>query len=131
MMALVSQALQPSPNIVLREMGWRYGYGDISKGGDTSAPGARAPGAPPPSRQQSAYVKGEIRPFRGDFRNAIDTIEALADRLRAHPAVAEVRPTKMPLDVSSQAVLSGNTLDTKAETGSAEFELAIVLKPRL
>jgi len=45
--------------------------------------------------------------------------------------VAEVRTTKMPLNVSSKAVLSGNTLDSRAEAGTAEFELVIVLKPRI
>jgi hypothetical protein len=131
MMAFVSQALQATPNVVLREFGWRYGLNDIEKGAsDGGAAAATAPGAPPPARHQSAYVSGEIRPFRGDYRAAIDTINALTGRLRANAAVAEVRATKMPLDVSPKAVLSGNTLD-RAQTGTAEFELVVVFKPRL
>jgi hypothetical protein len=133
MMALVSQALQASPNVVVRDFGWRYGLTDIEKGEQTSTatPPTPAPGAPAPARRQSAYVTGEIRPFRGDYRAAIDTIDGIAGRLRAHPAVAEVRTTKMPLNVSSKAVLSGNTLDSRAEAGTAEFELVIVFKPRV
>ncbi len=134
MMATVSQALQASPNIVLREFGWRYGVADIEKGASESA-SAQArplPGATPPDRRQSAYLSGEIRPFSGDYRAAIETINALAGRLRAHPSVAEVRTTKMPLNVSPQAALSGNTLDaSRAQTGTAEFELVVVFKPRV
>jgi len=132
-MALVSQALQASPNVALRELGWRYGMDDIQKGAEASAaaPAPAAPGTPPPVRHQSAYVAGEVRPFRGDYRAAIDTINELAARLRAHPSIAEVRPTKMPLNVSPKSILSGNTLDSRSESGTAEFELVIVLKPQI
>ena len=133
MMALVSQAVQASPTIVLREFGWRYGLQPIEKGSETSAaaPVQTAAGALPPARRQSAYVSGEIRPFRGDYRGAIDTINALAARLRTFPSVEEVRTTKLPLNVSPKSVLSGNTLDSRADAGSAEFELVIVMKPRI
>lgn len=134
MMALVSQALEAMPDITLRELAWRYGRGDIQKGAEasTAAPPAQAaPGVAPPARHQSAYLSGEIRNFRGDYRAAIATIEALAERLRRYPSVAEVRTTKMPLDVSPKAVLSGNTLDTTVETGTADFEMVIVLQPRI
>jgi hypothetical protein len=143
MMAAVSQALAASPTIVLREFGWRYGTNDIEKGNEgsmaaaatASVPGSTqppAPGAAPPARHQSAFVSGEIRPFLGDYRGAIDTINGLAERLRQNPAVAEVRTTKMPLNVSPKSALSGNTLDaTRAETGKAEFELVIAFKPKI
>ena len=85
---------------------------------------------PAPERRQSAYVNGGY-PVRGDYRAAIDTIDGIAGRLRAHPAVAEVKTTKMPLNVSSKAVLSGNTLDSRAEASAAEFELLIVFKPKV
>ena len=133
MMALVSQALQATPNVVIRDFGWKYGLTEIEKGAEssTAVPPPPAPGTPPPARRQSAYITGEIRPFRGDYRAAIDTINGIAGRLRAQPSVAEVRATKMPLNVSPKSVLSGNTLDSRAETGSAEFELVIVLKPKV
>ena len=73
-----------------------------------------------------------MRPPSGAvFFCSLDTAspDAFAQRLRAHPAVAEVRLTKMPLNVSPKAVLSGNTLDSRTSSGSAEFELVIVLKP--
>lgn len=131
-MIAVSQALQTMPNIMLRELGWRHGTTEIEKGSSEShAPGPRAPGAPILQRRESAYLSGEIRPFNGDYRAAIETINGLAARLRADPAVAEVRTTKMPLNVSPTAALSGNTLDaSRPQRGTAEFELSVVLKPR-
>jgi hypothetical protein len=139
MMAAISAALAPAPNLVIRDFGWKYGTGVIDRGGDNVAASsgsgaarpASAPGALPLVRQQSAYVSGEIRPFRGDYRAAIDNINALAERLRLNPAVAEVRTTKMPLNVSPTAALSGNTLSAaKAEAATAEFEIIVVFKPR-
>ncbi|MGZ5228150.1 MAG: hypothetical protein ACXWCS_28675, partial [Burkholderiales bacterium] len=137
MMAVVSSALEPNSNVVLREFGWKYGLGEIEKGMDgtatvTASMTQPAPGVPPPSRRQSAYVSGEIRPFRGDYRAAIDTINGIVSRLRLHPAVFEIKASKLPLNVSPKAALSGNTLDaSRTEAGSAEFELIIVFKPQI
>jgi hypothetical protein len=130
MMAAISRALQASPDIVLREFGWSHSNAEIQKGRDApvTAP-ATSPGASPPGRKQSAYLQGEIRSFRGDYRTATASIEALARRLRENPHVAEVRATKMPLDVSPNAILSGNTLDPGSAAATAEFELLIVYKP--
>jgi hypothetical protein len=134
-MTLVSHALQGSPEIFLREFGWRYGTTTIEKAGDAVALAAvsakTAPGTPAPTRVQSAYLSGEIRPFRGDYRSAIASINALAARLRENSLVADVRATKMPLNVSPTAVLSGNTLESRADATTAEFELVIVLKPKV
>jgi hypothetical protein len=137
MMSVVSSALEPDSNVLLREFGWKYGVGEIEKGmeGTATITGStiqQMPGVPPPARRQSAYVSGEIRPFRGDYRAAIDTINGLVSRLRLNPAVFEIKASKMPLNVSPKAALSGNTLDaSRTEAGSAEFELIIVFKPQI
>ena len=132
MMAAISSALQSSPDIVLREFGWTYSVAEIQKGQEPSAPSAATtpPGAMPPGRRQSAYIQGEIRSFRGDYRAAMASIDAFAQRLRQNPHVAEVRTIKMPLNVNPNAILSGNTLDSGREPATAEFELLIVYKPR-
>ena len=59
-----------------------------------------------PVRRQTAYVAGEIRPFRGDYRAAIETINTLAARISADQKVAEVRLVRMPLNVSPGSALS-------------------------
>jgi hypothetical protein len=133
-MAVISRALEVNPNLMLREFGWRHGRGEIARsdsmsGGATVTPAAARSAAPSGPRQQSAYLTGEVRGFRGDFRGAIATIEALMARLAAHPAVMEVRTVRMPLNVSPAAALSGRTDETGADAGSSEFELAIVFRP--
>jgi hypothetical protein len=140
MMAAVSAALQPAPNVVVREFLWKYGTTDVDKAADNAAAtassstrgAAPAAGAAPPGRHQSALVVGEIRPFRGDYRVAIDTINGLALRLRQNPSVAEVRTVRMPLNVSPTAALSGTTHSaSRSDASTADFELLVVFKPRL
>ena len=131
MMAAVSAALAPSPNVVLKEFVWKYGNADVEKGADnTSARPAAPKGSPQALRRQSAIIAGEIRAFRGDYRGAIETIDGIAQRLRQNPAVADVRTLKTPLNTSPTAALSGTT-QSAARADSAEFELIVVFKPRV
>ena len=132
LMSIVSKALETSPNIVVGEFGWKHGLSEIETGGSgvRAMPGAApAPGGTSPTRKQSGLVEGEIRPFRGDYRAAIETIIAFANRLAADPAVAEVRVVKLPLNINPSLALSGNTLDSREQSGSADFRLLLVLKP--
>jgi hypothetical protein len=137
MMALVSRALETSPTIVIREFGWKYGATEI----ETESAGRRVAGAVPAApptpetasarRRESALIEGEIRPFRGDFRGAINTINGFASRLSEEPEVAEVRVVTLPLNVDPTLSLAGNTLDNPEQaSGSAHFKLMLVLKPR-
>jgi hypothetical protein len=131
-MALLGRALEVSPAIVIREFGWKYGVTEIEAegaGGRETAPSTRAPSGPAGQRKESALIDGEVRPFRGDYRGAIDTINGFAERLRDEPEVAEARVVKQPLNVSPTLSLSGNTLDNPEQGGMAEFKLLLVLKP--
>ena len=137
MIALVSRALEASPAIVVREFGWKYGTTEIEAGGARTAavagpaPQAPASGAEPAlARRESALIEGEVRPFRGDYRSAIISINGFAGRLAGQPGVAEVRVVKLPLNVNPALSLSGNTLDNPEQSSStAEFKLLLVLKP--
>jgi hypothetical protein len=142
MMTLVSRAVEANPTIVLREFAWKYGSTEIEADpaaraavtGPAPAPAGAAPGAPgaaPLLRRESALIDGEIRPFRGDYRSAIVTINSLASRLGAAPEVAEVRVIKLPLNVNPTLSLAGSTLDNPQETAAAtaEFRLLVLLKP--
>lgn len=136
--AVLSRALAPDQDLVPVEITWQYSTNEIS-GTDrgTQAPVGQAnPAAPPPApvagagvRKQSGLLAGELRNFRGDFRDAINRINRLAERLRADPAVEQVRVTQLPLNVNPGLALSGSTAETLAQGGSTEFRLAIVLKP--
>ena len=127
---VVSQALAPSPEIVLTGLDWQHSTTEFDSG--TAA--ASAPKAPPQTlagtavRKQSGLIAGQVRDFRGDFRLAINSITALADRLRSNPAVETVRVLQLPLNVSPTLTLSGNTSDNPAQAGAAEFKLVLVLK---
>ena len=137
MMALVSRAIDASPGIVIKEFGWGYGAAEISAQG-FGARSTAEPAAPPAagtgsalSRKESVFIEGEVRPFRGDYRSAINTINALASRMSGEPGVAEVRVLKLPLNVNPSLSLSGNTVDNPEQTATAtaEFRLLVVLKP--
>lgn len=136
--ALLSRALAPDPDLSPVEIVWQYSPTEIAgtdrgtQGGATAAP---APAAPPPApipgastRKQSGLISGEIKNFRGDFRDAINRINQLAERLRADPAVEQVRVTQLPLNVNPGLALTGSTSDTPAQGGSSEFKLIVVLK---
>lgn len=132
-MALLGRALNASPTIVVREFGWKYGLTEVTSQGSAGreAPSnERASIGPGPAgqRKESALVDGEVRPFRGDYRSAIDTINGFADRLREEPEVSEVKVVRLPLNVNPSLSLSGNTLDNPEQGSKAEFTLLLVLK---
>jgi hypothetical protein len=134
--SLLARALAPDPDLVPVEITWQYAANEIS-GADrgTQAPvGQSNPASPPATgtgsamRKQSGLIAGELRNFRGDFRDAINRINRLAERLRADPAVELVRVTQLPLNVNPGLALTGSTSETPAQGGSTEFRLVIVLK---
>jgi hypothetical protein len=136
MMTLVSRAMEFNPAIVIRELGWKYGLSEIEPEARVRpATAGEAPAAPAAAfasaRKESALIGGEIQPFRGDYRSAIETINRFAGVLEKDPAVAEVRVVKLPLNVNPSLSLSGNTLDNQEQShnATAEFKLVVILKP--
>jgi hypothetical protein len=137
MMMLVSRALEESPTVAIKEFAWKYDVSEI----EAERAGTRVASAEPAasavagsqgaSRKQSGLIEGEIRPFRGDYRGAIEAINAFADRIARSPEVAEVRVIKLPLNVNPALSLAGNTLDSPDQTAIAEFKLLVVLKTRI
>ena len=134
-LAVVGRALEASPQIVLLELGWQYLPGEIAARGDAASqqPVAREttpPGIPGAAnqRRQSGLLSGQVRNFGGDFRGAISLISALAERLRADPAVANVSVVKLPLNVSPTIAMTGSTAENPARTGTADFQIVVTLK---
>lgn len=127
-LALVSRALDTNPTVLVREIDWKHGITPIEsvtpKGG--KPPETPAGGAIP---RQSGLIAGEIRPFRGDYRAAIDTINRFAQTLAKDPAIEEVRITQLPLNVSPDLALAGNTVDARDQApAAAQFKLLILLR---
>lgn len=119
LMAL-SRALEAVPSISLQSISWRHGKpAEVSAGLGSTAAMSAGGGA----LVSAALVSGEIAPFDGNYREAVDTLRLFAERLRANPAVAEVRVVKYPLDDSSKQVLSGSTGARAERTAPASFEI--------
>ena len=134
MMNIVSQALERSPAIVLKSFGWKYGRTDIDLDPDKSARITSNPAAPSITggvRRQSGLVEGEVRPFLGDYRAAIEAINQFAATLSQQPEVAEARVIKQPLNISPNLTLTGSMTDSREQAGKAEFKLLLVMKQTL
>lgn len=132
MLTLVSQALERHPAIVLKTLGWRYARADIES--DSTRAGKLSDDVPATGatggaeRHQSGLIEGEVRPFHGDYRAALEAINRFAETLSQQQNVAEVRILKLPLNISPTLTLTGNTADTRDQAGRAEFKLIVVLK---
>lgn len=132
-MRIVSAALETTPGIVISGLTWKYGAGepDPGAGARRAAAPPTTPAAPPTGRRQSGIIEGEIKPFRGDYRAAVASINALIAQLARDPAVADARIVKLPLNVDPALALAGNTLDSREQAGTADFRVLVVLKPNL
>lgn len=125
-MLTVSRALETSPEIMLTRLDWKFGA-------ENRAVGQTEPDAAQVSASvgllESGVVEGEIRPFHGDYRAAMASVNRLAEKMRHDPGVAGVSVIQMPLNIHSSTALSGNTLDiASSDAVRAEFKLRLVLK---
>jgi len=129
MFALVSHALDASPQIQLSHLAWHYGRKSLDAE-SVLVPAAADARPQTESRAlfQSAIVSGKVSPFEGDYKAAMALISAFASRLANDDRVAEVRALRLPLNASSEVGLAGST-NASNKKGSAEFEFAILLKP--
>jgi hypothetical protein len=132
MMTVISKALDGNAAVTLKSVGWKYDSTDIDP--DSAKPGiangiaASAPGAASGARRQSGLIEGEVQPFTGDYRAAIDEIKKFADALSRQPGVADVKIVKLPLNISPSLTLAGNTSASREQAGRAEFKLVLQLK---
>jgi len=73
---------------------------------------------------QIMTINARLQPFDGDYRTAIATAHEFAEELRQNEAVHKITMLTLPLDLSSEASLSG---DVKAVGGKAAFSLRAVI----
>ncbi len=121
MLAVVSHALDASPQIRLLRIEWKYGA--QAEPGSSQSPSD--PGGP---LVQTGVLRGEVSPFNGDYKGAMTQINAFANRLAADPKVARVNALKLPFNASSDMGITGST-NTPGGAGGAEFEFAVTFKP--
>lgn len=134
-LALVSDALAEFPRVRIERLSWRVsddpeapaeggavaeddGRGEPSTVGETRR---RDPDVP----FQLVLVGARIEPFDGDYRAAIATIRRFASVLAAAPGVEHARIRSLPLDLSSERSVSG---DTESGDGEATFEVRVALR---
>jgi len=76
---------------------------------------------------QIGRLQGYLEPFDGNYRQALEMVNAFAEVLRQTHDVVDVRIEELPLDVSSEARLSGTANDRPGAQPVAKFSLRIVL----
>src|SRR5208282_769659 len=131
---IVSQALELNPAIVLKTFGWKYDTTDIvgaAEGPNSPSVDKSSPSSPLAAvRHQSGLIQGEVQPFRGDYRAAIETINRFVEALSQQPEVAAVKIIRLPLNINPDLSLSGTTQNSGdgEQAGKAEFRLLVMLK---
>ena len=117
-------ALDATPEILLQGIEWHYTDETAGKSDSKSA----KPIQPDTSNPvQIGVVKAEINRFAGDYRQAMETIQNFTQRIAQNSEVAEVKVTKLPLDVRSESGLSGSTTATPGKL-TAQFEIVVIFK---
>lgn len=116
-MRTVGHVLAAYPAVTLAKLGWRYGP-DRNNGADQS-------GSAFQGWRETVELSAEIRPFDGDYREALRLIERLAQSLRAQPGVADVQVVELPVNLDPKSGLSGNTSDAPEAGAGAQFKLAL------
>ena len=130
MLYALSHSLDEFPSIQLHTLAWTVtaepnaGYAEASADQTglwavTDASGAAR------ALYQSTLLGGRIEPFNGNFREAMQVVQRFADALRGQPAVRDVSIVDLPLNVSADTDLHGNT---QARQRKAEFALKLVLE---
>lgn len=138
-MAEISAVLSTLPQLKLLRLQWEVlDPATLAVVPDPNAgpPPPAAPGDfPPPAAllgvpERSAQVvllEGEVAPFRGDYRAALDAVAQLAARLNRNPALhAEV--TLQPIDIRPSVRLQSSS-GASIELPQAPFALKVTWKP--
>ncbi|MEZ0231215.1 MAG: hypothetical protein ACAH12_00115 [Methylophilaceae bacterium] len=139
MMAIVSSAMSGLPEIQINRLRWLQTNDTNIKDNDASvtnqvtsdvAAATTSNFIPDPTiMYETGFINGELRNFTGDYRAALNSVNKLAEQLKANPAVVKVEILQAPVNVSSYTNLQGSTNDEKTSLQSAAlFKLKIILK---
>jgi hypothetical protein len=136
LMQVVSEALDIQPEIRLNRLRWKFtedanAKDDEDKGAITNGNATQVPPSPN-GLYEIGFIDGEISKFTGDYRAALDSVNALAERLKQNKLVEQVIILQQPVNTSSLANLQGSTLDQQAQQLPAVlFKIKIILKPEV
>ena len=73
-----------------------------------------------------AVIRGQVFPFDGDFRRALEMVESFAQALSGSPGVQDVEVLSMPLNVSPKESLKGD-VGASPGTDRARFSVRVSL----
>lgn len=126
LLAVLGSALDAAPSIRLDAVDWRSGNAEQAG----IEPAAVTPGVELGQASYDHYevteVDGHLAPFDGDYRRAIALVDRFAGALRAHADVTSVEVMQYPLDVRSDASVSGSTNNSDRQAAAA-FRLRLVM----
>lgn len=134
LMQVVSEALDMQQEIRLNRLRWKFTEDAIAKDDEDkdAKTNATAMPASPNGLYEIGFIDGEIGNFTGDYRAALDSVNALAERIKQNKSVEQVVILQQPVNISSLANLQGSTLDQQAQQlPPALFKIKIILKPEV
>jgi len=124
MFRVVSAGLEKYPAMRLNTLRWKYGRSGPEAA--STAPAALA------ALAQTAVSEMELTAQPGDFKSALANINSFVRDLGKSEQVADAKVSKMPLNLSSAATLTGSTASLRQEQAqSAQFDVEVRLKPGL
>ncbi len=124
-MELISLALDAFPRLRVEQMEWGRGPGQPPAEEAADKRNKRYNKRDQRPGDEHTVLDGRIDPFNGDYRAALDMLEAFAANLRGLQGVVEVRLLKLPLNLSPNQQLSGNAVGDRARDEAA-FSLIVV-----
>ena len=129
-MQLLGRVLRDYPVLRIHELEWRVrretgaprrGGGRGRAVGFAGTTGSNAPGVLAGPRE-AAVVHGQVFPFDGDFRKALQMVQDFAQALASREGVLDVEVLTMPLNVSPTESLKG---DVGASPGADRARFSI------
>ncbi|MCB1745629.1 MAG: hypothetical protein KDK06_00545 [Gammaproteobacteria bacterium] len=127
LLAVVSSALDREPGVQLDAIDWRSGDAEAVGASPSPAPEAGVVlNEPTVDLYQVAELDAHLAPFDGDYRQAIALVDRFAAALSTRPEVTEVEVLQYPLDVRSDASVSGSATAGQGQA-AANFRLKLVM----
>ena len=126
MLQLVAGALDDAPQIELDQLRWIGSADANAPVQDHQARRTTAPAVAAKAYFQIAEVSAHLRLFDGDYAKAMRVVDALASNLKTHATVVAVQVLQYPLDVRSEASVSGSATAT-GDTAVSGFKLKLVV----
>ncbi|MCA8967307.1 MAG: hypothetical protein KDC48_20670, partial [Planctomycetes bacterium] len=113
--------------VQLDAIDWRSGDAEAVGASPSPAPEAGVVlNEPTVDLYQVAELDAHLAPFDGDYRQAIALVDRFAAALSTRPEVTEVEVLQYPLDVRSDASVSGSATAGQGQA-AANFRLKLVM----